>query len=267
MRCAVGKDGAFELTGVPPGRWRIVVLCLVAGERGRFLEEEGGFVDVADGEVVTRTIDLAAVLPGELEGVVLHNGAPLASSPVQLRMRLADHPDGHSHHHEDVATDAAGRFRAQVRAGEYELTWTPVREVRSWVTVVASERVRIDAGKRTEQTFSLATGKVDVLVLEPSGKPAHNVRLECRDAGGVARFSFAPTDAEGRTTTECDVAPFTLCVLPKSLQDPAAAQAHAQARLGQSDPFTDVRMVVGRFAPRAGEKVALEVRLPPEWER
>ncbi|HZN38554.1 MAG TPA: sigma factor-like helix-turn-helix DNA-binding protein [Planctomycetota bacterium] len=267
-RCSVKNDGAFELTGVPPGRWRIVVLCLLAKESGgRFLEEDGGFVDVADGEIVAHTIDLSAVLPGELEGVVLRNGAPLASAPVQLRMRLADHPDRQSHHVEDVTTDDAGRFHAQVRTGEYELTWAPVREMGCWVTVVAGERARVDVGKRTQQTFALATGKVDVLVLDPSGKPVRNVVLQCRDAGDVARFSFAPTDAEGRTTIECDIAPFTICVLPKSLQDPAAGRAHVQARLGQRDPFTDVWLVVGRFTPRAGETVTVEVRLPPEWER
>jgi hypothetical protein len=91
--------------------------------------------------------------------------------------------------------------------------------------------------------------------------------LECRDAGDVAQFSFAPTDAEGRATTECGIAPFTICVLPKRLQDPAAARAHVQARLGQRDPFTDVRLTVGRFTPRAGETVSVEVRLPAEWER
>jgi hypothetical protein len=74
-------------------------------------------------------------------------------------------------------------------------------------------------------------------------------------------------DAEGRTTTECDIAPLTICVLPKRLQDPAAAQAHVQARPGQPDPFTDVRKAVGRFTPRAGETITVEVRLPPEWER
>ena len=268
-RCSVGKDGAFELTGVPQGRWRIVVLCLVADERGggRCLEEDGGFVDVADGEVVTRTIDLAVVLPGELEGVVMHNGAPLAGAPVELRVRLADHPDGQSFHVEDVATDAAGRFRAQIRAGEYELTWMPVREMSGGVTVVAAERARVDVGKRTEQTFSLATGKVDVLVLDAAGKPVRNVVLECRDAGDVAQFSFAPTDGEGRATTECGIAPFTICVLPRRLQDPAAVRAHVQARLGQRDPFTDVRLTVGRFTPRAGETVTVEVHLPAEWER
>ena len=104
-------------------------------------------------------------------------------------------------------------------------------------------------------------------LLDPSGKPVRNVVLQCRDAGDVASFSFAPTDAEGLTKTECAIAPFTICVLPKHLQDPTAARAHVQARLGQQDPFTDVRLVVGRFAPRAGETVTVELRLPPEWER
>jgi hypothetical protein len=61
----------------------------------------------------------------------------------------------------------------------------------------------------------------------------------------------------------------TLRVLPKRLQSPAAqTQLHQQAMVaGQSDPFGPHWIPLGTATIEAGRTTALELRLPPEWEK
>jgi len=268
QRHSVKPDGSFDLTGIPPGRWRIVVMCPQRnpGDHGRsFREEDGGFVDLVDDETANVAIDLTALLPGQLEGVALHNGSPLVDTLVQLRMPLKDHPDGEPFFYVSATTDRDGRFRASLRGGEYQLLWYP--SMMQGEMLGAVERARIEVGKTTRQTFTQQSGQLDVLVLDDAGKPVADVAIEMRDAAGAQRFSLSPTDAAGRASVVCAAGPLTAWVLPKRLQSQQAQNEFLRARPGQRDPFVDVRLPLGAVEVRLGATTKVELKLPPAWGR
>lgn len=269
-RHVVQRGGAFDLAGVPPGRWRLVVMCMRAdrdGSGGSYLEEDGGFVELEDGRTTTVAVDLSALLPGELEGLVLHNGVPLANAPVHLLLPIVDHPDGQSHLTESATTDAGGHFQATLRKGRYQLSWNASRVQGSWWPVLAAEQVTVEVGRPTRQTFTLQTGQLAVQVVDAAGKPAADVVIELRDAAAKPRLTLPATDATGRATIEGEAQAFTAWVLPKRLQESKAQREFVLARAGQSDPFAEVRLPLGRVAVRVGETTRVELKLPPAWDR
>lgn len=268
QRHSVKPDGSFDLIGVPQGRWRVVVLCMRRdpdGDGGSFREEDGGFVDLVDGQTANVAIDLTALLPGQLEGVALHNGSPLVDTLVQLRMPLMDHPDGEPFLYVSATTDREGRLRASLRGGEYQMMWYP--SITQGESVSAVERARIEVGTTTRQTFTLQTAQLDVQLVDGAGKPVADVAIEMRDAAGAARFSLLPSDASGRASVVCADGPFTAWVLPKRLQTQKAQNEFIGARPGQPDPFVEVRLPLGPVVVRVGETTKVELKLPPAWDR
>ena len=90
---------------------------------------------------------------------------------------------------------------------------------------------------------------------------------ELRDAAAKPRLTLPATDATGRATIEGEAQAFTAWVLPKRLQESKAQREFVLARAGQSDPFAEVRLPLGRVAVRVGETTRVELKLPPAWDR
>lgn len=269
-RPQVAADGSFELNGIPQGRWRLVFLCMQrdpGGRGGSFGEEDGGFVELVDGETATVAVDLSSLLPGELEAVVLRNGVPLANTTVQLQAPLTDHPDGHPYFTRAATTDADGRLRATVRKGLYSLTWNASRSIEPWSPVRAVEQASVEVGATTRVTFSLATGVLDVRLVDAAGHAVEGVGIELRDATGVARVTMPPGDKDGRTTLDIEAATFTASVLPKRLLAEPARTEFAMAHRGEADPFASVRVSLGTVVVRAAQTNTVELRLPATWDR
>jgi len=263
-------DGTFEIPGVPPGHWDVVVQCFRQNENGgggTYLEEVRAVVDLVDGQTTTVALDLSSMLPGELEGLVLHNGAPLAATQLNQQCPLGQVEIGEQQTFSvPVTTDGEGRFRATVRRGEVRLSWSRARGD-SWVALHASELAVVQQGQLIRQTFTLQSGTVKLRLLDAAGASVGKVEIELRDAGGLHRQTLGPTDDAGCVATECEVATFTAWVLPKRLQEQKARNEFYQAHAGEPDPTATVRLQLGTVTTRMGETVELELRLPAGWER
>ncbi|MCA8950218.1 MAG: hypothetical protein KDE27_12000, partial [Planctomycetes bacterium] len=267
--CGLRPDGSFELGGIPPGTWHLTVNCMKRdpnGRGGHWLEEPAGEFTLADGAITTVEVDFSRIVPGEFEGLVLHNGAPLVNTIVGVQTKLDDPTGEFTTFHEQVTTDAEGRFHATVRGGDYTLRWNRSRGER-WSALQAPERAVVVAGQRTQQTFHLESGAVKLRLLDAAGSPVVGVAIELRDAAGGSRPGLPPTDADGRTEGEFDAVPMTASVLPRRLLDREALTAFYQAHRGERDPTASVRLVVGNLTPQLGQTVELELRVPAEFDR
>jgi hypothetical protein len=258
----IDADGSFAFDGAPPGRWQVSVAFAVAHSSSGMMSmsignrEPGPVVDLSDGATTDVAIDLSSILPGELDGVVLRNGKPLANTAVRAGTKFAV----------AVTTDADGRFHATLRAGECELTW-PRGQPPNWSSLRAAETINIVTGQTVAQTFHLDSGTVRVRVLDPHGNPAAKVRIELRDAAGTPRQSLPPTGDDGSTTAEIEAETLAASALPKRLQEWPAQQAYWVANPGNPDPLASQRLQLGSITARAGDTIEVELRLPADWER
>jgi hypothetical protein len=258
-RGVVGADGAFVLDGVPPGTWRAELHYYVSFHGyGSRRTEPLGDVTVRDGETIELTHDLARFLPGTLTARVLKNGAPLANEQVTLEDAERSFP---------VRTDGDGRFTLPLRAGawrvvarhEHRNVWT------SWTSV---EAATVTAGATTEQIFRLAVGVLAVTLRAANGEPVGGLQLHARAADGAVR-PLPVTDRDGRTEVQWDARTYAFEVLPRRLLDPAAQQElwRAATARGENDPITRHLLQVGSATVTAGQTTAIELKLPPEWEK
>ena len=266
-RVQIEADGSFELQGVPPGRWCITVMCFRKNEDdrgGSGLAEMGGEVELVEGQTKVVAIDLSAMIPGELEAQVLHNGTPLAATELTLRTTFDD-PTGQSgSFQQPVKTDAQGKFRTKLRAGEYQLSrWQSVGL--DGFALHAIERALVRRGRLASEVFHINSGKVNLRLLDADGNPVAGVPIELHGAAGQTRYRMRPTDDEGRTLSECDAMPFTAWVLPQRLQSEDARRAFYEAHRVEPDPIAAMRLRVGEVVVVMGQTVAAELRLPKAW--
>ena len=265
-RCSMQPDGTFTLRGIPAGRWRVSVQCFRKQERGgNHLEVSGGTIDLLAGQETKLAIDLSALLPSELSGLVLHNGAPLANTKVQLFGRLGSDPDDpEANVYEQATTDAEGRFRATVRGTSQAVVWAQQNGDR-WSQLRSAETVAVQPGQPTQATFTLSSGTLKVRLLDAAGAPVAKVSVLLRGAAKNAMLALPPTDADGRSTTDGEVGTYDARVLPKSLQEQKALMAFYQAHAGEADPTAAVLIPLGVVAMRSGETTEIELRLPANW--
>ncbi|MBM4061572.1 MAG: carboxypeptidase regulatory-like domain-containing protein [Planctomycetes bacterium] len=267
-RCSMQPDGTFTLRGIPGGRWRVTVSCFRKQERGgSFLEVPAGTVDLAAGQETKLAIDFAMLLPRELSGLVLHNGAPLANTKLQLQGFFGPDSRGDSAGcYEQVTTDGEGRFRTTVRGTAQRISWN--RSVgQRWSSLRSLETVLLTPGQPTHATFTLASGTLQVRLLDAGGAPVPKVAVHLRETTGQVALSLPPTDAEGRTTAEPEAGTFHAQVLPKALQDPQALTEFYRAHAGEPDPTAALVLPLGTVTIRAGETTEIELRLPESWGR
>lgn len=265
-RCSMQPDGTFTLRGIPTGRWHVTVQCFRKHEHGgNYLEVPAGTLDLAAGQETKLAIDLTTLLPSELSGLVLHNGAPLANTKVQLIGTLGTAADdGEARTYEQVTTDGEGRFRATVRGSSQSLAWAR-QDGQRWTQLRSAETFAMTPGQTTQATFTLSSGALKVRLVDAAGAPVAKASVLLRGAAKHSALSLPPTDADGRTTTEGDVGTFDAQVLPRSLQDPQALSAFYQAHAGEADPTAAVMVSLGVVTVRTGETTEIELRLPANW--
>jgi len=233
----VDDDGSFELKGVPAGKWDTVVTATQCVEEfATGSEHLVGSVTVAPAEVTTVELDVSCLLPGELDGLVLNNGVPVANSMVMLCGSSLS---------TTVRTDGAGRFHRRCTAGEYRVGLSAVKDYRQMGDLVyASERVVVAADAVVAPTFHIASGTVRYRVVDARGAPVSGVALVLRDRSG-ARRSLPPTDADGITQALVEIAPQTLV-----------------------DPSRDAApLLPDEVMPIAGETIEARVCLPADRSR
>lgn len=258
----LAEDGSFELVGVPAGRWGVMVEW--SSRVGGVLQREpAGEVSLEEGVTTTLAIDLARILPGELEAQVFLNGEPLGDHTVGIRANLGPDASGEPRFHgQQVVTDAQGRFRATLRAGDYELLWA--RSLIDSPRLHARERASVECGKLTQQTFSLQSGTVVLRLLDIAGAPVASTRLWVQE-GARERLNLPRTDADGVIRFECDVGTYTVAVLPRRLQDDAQRVSFVREHAGDADPTARVRVPLGTLTVLMGETTDVAVKLPADW--
>jgi hypothetical protein len=257
----LAEDGWFELVGAPPGRWAVMVEW--GSKFSRAQTEPAGEVLLEDGVTTTLSIDLARILPGELEAQVFHNGEPLVDQTVGMRASLGRDDDGEPRFSsQQLVTDAQGRFRATLRAGDYELLWA--RSVIDSPRLHSRERASVERGKLTQQTFSLQSGHANVRVVDAGGAPAPKVAIRLQVASHEP-LNVPPTDAAGQIRFECDAGTYAASVLPRRLQDREARAAFYREHAGEADPTARVRVPLGTVTVGMGETTEVTLNLPADW--
>ncbi|HEX6813033.1 MAG TPA: sigma-70 family RNA polymerase sigma factor [Planctomycetota bacterium] len=256
----IGDDGAFRIDGVPPGRWEVLATWFepAPGRDGACIGQSApvAAVELRDGATMELDVDLSALLPGEIDGLVLHNGTPAAQRQIQFDLQ------GKAPSYACFATtDDAGRFRLRARGGDYIVSGHTDR-----TRLSADERAHVVKGQTATRTFTLQSGTLCCRVIDDQGNPVRGVRVDMLQEGPEPRHWtwLARTDDNGITLVEVAIAPVQLAVLPERLQDPAAQQA----RLAQGeDAFASERLQLGRFTATPGKTTELELRLPAAWRR
>lgn len=257
-RFQVAPDGSFEIDGLPPGTWQLVVRYWRSSESGGATGKNApaGEVVLRDGETTQVDPDMSSVLPGTLTGVVRKNGAPLANAYVNLQGARDGAP---------VATDDEGRFTAALPPGQYRVI-VPSGGGPDWP---AAEAIDVVVGKTTEGTFDVWTGTVTVHVRDANGALVPGVTIHATsDAPNPTGAQFT-TDAQGACTQEVVAVTLTFRALPKSLQSLFAQQQLRDAALAQrqADPIPERMLVLGTATVVAGQTTSVELRLPAGWDK
>jgi 5-hydroxyisourate hydrolase-like protein (transthyretin family) len=230
-------------------------------EYGGSKQEPIGEVDLVDGQVTTIAPDLSGLLPGTLEALVMHGGAPLASTLLSFQRSV---PGVQWPQHECAQnTDAEGRVRLSVRPGEYRVVWA-ARQGESSSTLRSTETAIVRVGETTRQTFTILTGMLKVHLVDSTGAPVANVRIELEDAAGAPSDTLTPTSKEGRVEQRYSPGTFTAYVMPKRLQDQKALMEFYRT-VNDAAAIRRVRVQVGTVNVLAGQTNEVELKLPADW--
>ncbi|HLQ36557.1 MAG TPA: sigma factor-like helix-turn-helix DNA-binding protein, partial [Planctomycetota bacterium] len=251
------EEGTFLLDGAPVGVWE-VQLCWTYRSGFSVVNSNESVADVrlcAD-TVTEVVVDLSSLLPGDLDGLVLHDGAPMVGSPLHLTP-LGNSPLVLS---KNVTTDAEGRFHCSGDRGQYRLGWNLEPEL------LADETVFITPGRSTAQTFHLRTGTLRVRLLDSRGTPAVGVSIELRDAEGHRRHQLSATRSDGTVEQLLEAQTFVCMVLPAALLEPKAQAELRAANPNSNDPFGEVLLRLGEVTVKQGETTTLDLHLPADWD-
>lgn len=268
-RFKVAADGTFDITGLPSGALRASVgFWQTQGGSGSTQSMPTREVQLADGATTDVELDLSAILPGELDGRVLWNGAPAANTRIQLVQEVNDPIHGTRFHGDVANLDADGRFRAKVPTGEYQATL--IRKVDSdWARDELDGTVRVVTGQVTTHEFSLWTGTLELTVLDAAGKPVEGLQLAIRKATGIGR-RLPSTDAKGRLVVEHKAESLQLTTLPRRLTTNKAQQQlwrDHQAAGGTGDPMATLWIDLGTVTLVGGQPTTQTIQLPATFEK
>jgi RNA polymerase sigma factor (sigma-70 family) len=262
MSARIAADGSFALAHVPAGEWNVEVHFHRALEGVRAVTTEravGPRVQVTEGEVTTVEVDLSAIVPGRLLGTVLHNGTPVANAQLMMEgptTGAIPHP----------RTDAHGRFEYSGPPCAIRVRVTDLDGKVLPVALHASNPATMLRQTTVEHTFVIASGTLEVLVLDPAGKPAPEVQLSIADpAATLPRAS-----ADGRIRCELTAGTFVLRTLPPSLQSADAQRRETLAAMRDRRPgdWRDTHWLeVGVVTVIAGQTTSTEVQLPPAFAK
>lgn len=252
----IADDGAFDAVGLEPGDWQIVINAMRTspGGGGHGMMLGAGDVILTDGVTTLRDLDLSYLLPGTLEGLVLHNGHPLANNTVILVGLI---------YTQSTTTDDQGRFHIQLPSGEYQLRYTGKPGSDAWMDLSSPTPAVVLRDQSNRQTFAITSSTLKIKVLDANGQPVAGVSLQ-GVVGDEAVAFLPPTDEDGVTSREVPTNTLTLQILPKELASPAAQQKlRKEARVrGEENPLASRWIRLQTVELRAGQQTDVEVRLP-----
>lgn len=250
----IAADGSFDARGLPPGPWDVGVDGRVVFGSGSFSRRfPAGHVDLVDGQTTQFDLELTAMLPGTLRGLVLWNGQPLVDTAVELEC---------AENRVQVTTDKDGRFEQLVAPGEWCLTLSRERDSRSWSRFACSSKARVVRDEVTTQTFALEVGTLHATVLDANGKPAAGVTIQLKN--NEDNDSLPPSDDAGAAACELTAGMWRMRALPKQFASPEAqGKLWTEARAnGVQDPLASLWIDLGTVTVTGAQTIDLPIRLP-----
>jgi len=237
---SVAADGMFEASMLAAGEHELFLRTFVIdGAAPRACECRVGEARIADGATVEAQFAIDEALPVTMDALVLHNGAPLASTALVLSSRHASAM---------VTTEERGALRVALAPGDY----VAHRIDGAWLA--SSSRVAVGGGAvgGAVKTFVFATGEVALRVMRSDGSPAIGVRLRIEPSGVL----LPPADAEGRVAFVAAAGSSRAIALPRSFVGEASAQTFAQHGIE-----------VAAFDVVQGSVAKFEIKLPASSSR
>jgi hypothetical protein len=256
-------DGAFRFDGLPPGPCRLHLQYAFTYDGSAAITGGEPIADVqlAEGETRELDVDLARMMPGDLEGVAWNGDRPLAGG----RLMVGCDPTGRGKVDAflGVTTDAEGRFRLHGRPGLYSFAWA----TGSGTQLRTGDVAVVTSGATTPVNLRFTSGSVRLRLLDTEGRPLSGVQVFAIDGGVRTETLLRATDDDGRGELVLASGPQSLWVLPKRLLAEDALRAANEQHRGDARWFASQLIRAGDVQVRAGEAADCELRLPPEWGR
>ncbi|MBL8896499.1 MAG: carboxypeptidase regulatory-like domain-containing protein, partial [Planctomycetes bacterium] len=257
----VERDGRFEISGIPPGNWKLLLLwsrlTTAASPDGSIARRRGGWrsirlasIENLDEDEERRIeLDRPDLVLAELEGTLIVDGAAISSVDVSIIGKQTGASDPSHVTQEQCATDSAGRFSILLEPGVYEVqARVLVPTLATSFDLPTNEQVALAPGQALEREFHVASGEVRLRVLDSAGTPVAGLRLYLCSGTFEQRMAFPLTDAEGRTVGRM----------------PAGTWPLLAEKTGPEKPLlVDVgHLKVAGVKPQPEER---ELRLPASW--
>lgn len=265
---AVASDGTFELSGLPPGSWQLL-LCFWDSYESGSSSASSWMRDVTlqEGRLTEVSLDLAYLLPGTMSGTVMKNGAPAVGAVLSFYVEVPTgrNPMGLNRF---ARTDADGRYSVLLPRGTCSGS-VSTRSGTNWLQVPIKVTAAITAGQTTTQDFAIWAGDIKVTVLDADGKPVPGVQLVGRSSSGDQVW-LPRTEDLGRTRLERPVETLQLRVLPRRLTTQAGREELAEQHRkngGTGDPLEPLWIDLGTLGVVAGQTTEVELKLPPSFDQ
>ena len=255
---ALQPDGTFRLEHLPPcdGELRLWFTVERARARQTFTRTLA-HCNLREDHENKVAIDLAALLPGDLDVTVLHNGQVLANDGVMVWWQ-----DGQGQRSAGITTttDAAGHLQLRSAPGTYsfELKDLP-----------AENTVAMTAGQTTTARVFFTSGKLLLHVVDAEEKAAGQLSFRLGSPRSSTHRS-ANTDAAGVLELQLSPGAWTLTTLPQRLQ---SVEGQSRLRLEHGDrqeyeaALERAWLELGEFTVTAGATTEATVHLPPAWAK
>ncbi len=250
VTAALTAEGSFAARGVTPGP---VVVRVHVGST----YVTAAPLEVREGETTEAAVDLVALLPGTLSGLVTWNGVPLANETLRLDVEAPSAGERPDLFGCDVRTDAQGRFEHRGRPGRYSLTLQ--RPGRAVLRLRAASEAVVARDQVVHHIFAIASGTLEVTLLEPNGRPAMVGQFVAVAEPARPAAQLARSDDAGPFRTEIEPGDYELFVLPDGAELMRRLQASPE---DPNELMRRLRVKVGAATVVAGQTTSLTLRLP-----